>query len=258
MTFVLKVCLVGMSGSGKTTTLKSLCNDAFVSAENQRFPTKEESIAWEIPEDKKISTSLFVNFGSVKVNNGSDDYIIMIYDTLGYTSEKNGNGIIKIGDEFLRDNALYDSNGILFVLDTALDLYYEKYSKRILEVFDDLKKFYNKRGQDLPFFVVVCNKQDILHKRKIDSGSLGRKIFFEAILRSHDPFFNTVEFVNASAKDSWGIDEALNKLIIGMIRNKINKEKLRNDNKNIKNLKDNNEKSAIMLKLEDIFSKKVK
>ena len=68
MTYSIKISLVGLSGSGKTTTLKALCPDAFLMAEQQRMPTEVEAKAWQISTNTPIPTSSVPNFAQLIFN----------------------------------------------------------------------------------------------------------------------------------------------------------------------------------------------
>lgn len=264
MTRIIKIVLLGLTGSGKTTTLKVITDKVFLASEMNRLPTKDESIAWGIPEDEPISTSIGNNYGSVNVNdkNGSiemldsantkPDYVIMLYDTIGYAHDDK---IIRIGDELYRHDALNGAEGVLFIVDSALDLQDTTHPRRILRAFRDVQEYYERNGQVPPLLVFICNKQDIVQKRMLEKGSEGRKIFFETIMRSYDDIFNFIPFINASAKDGWGVRDAFELLIKGIIEIKI-KDREGQEEK-ISLVSDDGSKMTFIKKLEDIYKEKM-
>lgn len=261
MTRLMKIALVGLSGAGKTTTLKNLCKNVFLSGEMERLPTPDEAKAWDLPEDENISTTLFCNIGTVivrcvnnsiiyrdKFGNSINDYVITIHDTVGFKNIKEKKDKIGIGDELYRFDALESSDGLLFVIDSAVDLYSEEYSPRIIQVFQKLLGFYARIYQQFPIPVFIANKQDLIHKRSLQEESAGKSAKFRATLRALDPIFSYVPIVDASALDNWGIREAFEFLVMAIVE--LRMKEARSKEKRIGMISDNLRMKEFLMKLE--------
>jgi translation elongation factor EF-Tu-like GTPase len=61
--------------------------------------------------------------------------------------------------------------------------------------------------------IVVCNKQDIVDRKKVKEGSIGKAGFMKTILDSYIYKLKNVPFFNASALEQWGIQEAIENLV---------------------------------------------
>jgi GTPase SAR1 family protein len=263
MTQTIKIALVGLSGAGKTTTLKNLCKNVFLSGEMQRFPTREEARAWDIPESKHISTSLFVNIGTVvirHVNNAiiyretfrdsPNDFVVTIHDTIGFKKEHLTKEGFMLGDELYRYDALDSCSGILFVIDSAVNIYDREYSVRIIDVFYKLLKYYNRVDQRFPIPVIMANKQDLLWNT--DRKELVQKSAkFKASLRDLDLTFENIPILDTSAKENWGIREAFEFLVRSIIKLRLIEERIKD--RQIGNLLDNRELTGFMKELERVI-----
>lgn len=215
MPFTIKISLIGLSGSGKTTTLRSLAKErAYLMCEQKRPPSEEEMKAWRVAADVEVPTSAVPNFGNLILRPNfekgtfklldyfpdemeKNDCIIYLYDTCG---QEIFYQITKATSE--------GSQGLLFLVDSTLDL--KIHSKEIVDVFETVESHF--RG-NMPPTVIVCNKQDLVSKFRIEYGGFGKEVFMRSIMRSYESKFQKIPFIDACAKDGWGVDKALELLV---------------------------------------------
>jgi signal recognition particle receptor subunit beta len=233
---IIKIGLFGPSGAGKTETLLCLDPNAILSGEQKRKPTSDETEAWG--SDLDVSTSHFLNVGHCIVEQdytndhfklvtpnkkaAPDAYHVTIYDSCGQDIFRT-----------FREMAAEGAWGILFIIDASRD--FNLYKFEVTNAFNELHSLYNDhntygpistRNPKLPPLVVLCNKQDIVQRRRILDGGIGRETFYKTILRSYDPIFDTYPFIGTSATGyqkwvsngvvevvpTWGIEEAIDLL----------------------------------------------
>ncbi|MHA1276287.1 MAG: ADP-ribosylation factor-like protein [Candidatus Helarchaeota archaeon] len=209
MTYSIKVMLSGLSGAGKTTSLKLLVKNAHLLGEQQRMPTLAEKQAWNLATGEMVPTSMYTNFGVLVVTPSQDwgeytinpidyspksrDIIVNIFDTCGQ-------------DIFypLRKVSSQSTQGILFFIDSALlqlQLDFRNIQK-IINAFEELRTFLGKEFEKIPI-IFICNKQDLIKTEKGKAGFIKKTIAF------YDSAFEKYTFVNASAIQGWGPEEAL-------------------------------------------------
>ncbi|MHA1799573.1 MAG: GTPase domain-containing protein, partial [Candidatus Helarchaeota archaeon] len=100
------------------------------------------------------------------------------------------------------------SQGLLFIVDSTLEL--KSHSKEIVDVFTQVESHF---GGDMPPTVIVCNKQDLVQKFRIEEGGFGKEVFMKTIMRSYEQKFAKIPFIDACAKDGWGVDKAVELLV---------------------------------------------
>lgn len=228
MPFTIRVSLAGLSGAGKTETLKSLCPDAYLVAEEERTPTKEEAEAWEISLDTKIPTSKVPNFGNlilnekIEISNNfsgilqENDILALIFDTCGQESFYD-----------IRKATITGSDGILFVIDSAIPIL--RQAKKIIRIFNEILSYFN----EIPPVSILCNKQDIIEKRKMEKGYRSKAHMIKQILNTYlTEYKYKIEYFNTSALENWGLKEAVENLIKRIMNPE--EEKVSNLNKKVK------------------------
>lgn len=216
---MLKISLVGLSGAGKTTTLKFINPNAFIMDSQVREITEMEAEAWEMTIGTRIPTTTVPNFSHIIINDDGkivrahdgtmlhDEHIVHIIDTCGQEVFFN-----------LTRDCINESNGILFIIDSTVP---------IMSQMQDLMKAYANVMSNFNDYVpvVVClNKQDILQKKKTErnksNGSEGEIEKTRPILKSFLPELKTAQFFNTSAELGWNVKQALEALI-GEIMDKV-------------------------------------
>ncbi len=207
--------LSGLSGAGKTTTLKLLVKNCHLLGEQQRMPTKEEQQAWNLAMDQMIPTSMYTNFGILIATPDYDKGEMLFHQEADY-SPRDKDIIINLFDTCgqqifypLRQATAIGVQGILFFVDSALLQLHLDFSsvQKIITAFEELKSFL---GDELPKIpaVFICNKQDLI---KTDKGKAG---FIRKTIAFYDSTFEKYPFVNASALEGWGAQEALRQLLL--------------------------------------------
>ena len=215
MTYSIKVMFSGLSGAGKTTSLKLLVKSAHLLGEQQRMPTKEEQEAWQLATGEMVPTSMYTNFGVLiltpdfRTNEFSfqtepnytpkaNDIIVNLFDTCGQ-------------DIFypLRQATATGVQGIMFFIDAALLQLQLDFTniQKIINAFEELRTFLGKDLEKIPV-VFICNKQDLIKTEKGKAGFIKKTIAF------YDNSFEKYPFVNASAIQGWGPEEALKTLLL--------------------------------------------
>lgn len=210
--------LSGLSGAGKTTTLKLLVKNCHLLGEQQRMPTKEEQDAWKLATDQMISTSMYTNFGIMII---TPDYSAeqIVFHEPDYTPRHNDiivNLFDTCGQEIfypLRQATAIGVQGILFFIDSALLQLHLDFSniQKIITGFEELKTFLGSELLNIPA-VFICNKQDLI---KTDRGKAG---FIKKTISFYDNIFEKYPFVNASALEGWGAQEALRILLMDLAK----------------------------------------
>lgn len=214
MTYSIKIMMSGLSGAGKTTTLKLLIPNAHLLGEQKRIPTKEEQDAWRLATDQMISTSMYTNFGILIA---TPDYQV---DNFNFHKEPNYSPkdqdiIINLFDTCgqqifypLRQATAIGVQGILFFIDAALLQLHLDFSnvQKIINAFEELRSFLGPELESTPL-VFICNKQDLINTERGKAGFIKRSIAF------YDSAFEKYPFVNASAVEGWGAEEGIKLLL---------------------------------------------
>ncbi len=219
MTYSIKVMLSGLSGAGKTTTLKLLVKNCHLLGEQQRMPTKEEQEAWKLALGKMVPTSMYTNFGILII---TPDYKIdefSFHHETNYTPTENDiivNLFDTCGQQIfypLRQATAIGVQGILFFIDSALLQLHLDFSniQKIINAFEELKTFLGRELEKIPK-VFICNKQDLIQTDKGKAGFIKKTIAF------YDSSFEKYPFVNASALEGWGAELALKILLLDIAK----------------------------------------
>ncbi len=207
--------LSGLSGAGKTTSLKLLVKTAHLLGEQKRMPTKEEQETWKLAMGEMVSTSMYTNFGILIVTPNFKTKEFIFHTEPNY-SPKDQDIIINIfdtcGQELfypLRQATATGVQGILFFVDSALMQLHLNFSniQRIINGFEELRTFLGEELKKIPL-VIICNKQDLIQTEKGKAGFIKKTISF------YDSTFDRYPFVNASAVEGWGAQEALKLLLL--------------------------------------------
>lgn len=214
MTYSIKVMLSGLSGAGKTTTLKLLVKNCHLLGEQQRMPTKEEQEAWKLLMNEMVPTSMYTNFGILIATPDYQTGEVVFHQEADYNPKEN-DVIINLFDTCgqqifypLRQATAIGVQGILFFVDSALLQLHLDFSniQKIINAYEELKSFLGKELDKIPK-VFICNKQDLI---KTDKGKAG---FIKKTIAFYDSIFEKYTFVNASALQGWGGQEALKILL---------------------------------------------
>jgi GTPase SAR1 family protein len=209
MTYSIKVMFSGLSGAGKTTSLKLLVKNAHLLGEQQRMPTPAEQQAWNLATGEMVPTSMYTNFG-VLVITPSQTWDQFTVNPLDY-SPKSRDIIVNIFDTCgqdifypLRQATATGVQGVMFFVDSALLQLQLDFTnvQKIINAFEELRTFLGKDLEKIPV-VFICNKQDLIKTEKGKAGFIKRTIAF------YDSAFEKYPFVNASAIQGWGPEEAL-------------------------------------------------
>ncbi|NVM54679.1 MAG: hypothetical protein HWN66_13325 [Candidatus Helarchaeota archaeon] len=219
MTYSIKVILSGLSGVGKTTTLKVLVKNCHLLGEQQRMPTKEEQDAWNLAMDQMIPTSMYTNFGILIATPNYQTEEIVFHQEADYNPKENDiivNLFDTCGQQIfypLRQATSIGVQGILFFIDSALLQLHLDFAniQKIINAYEELKSFIGKELESIPK-VFLCNKQDLI---KTDKGKAG---FIKKTIAFYDTTFEKYPFVNASAVEGWGAQEALRVLLIDLAK----------------------------------------
>ncbi len=209
--------LSGLSGAGKTTSLRLMVKNAHLLGEQQRMPTKDEQEAWNLALGDMISTSMYTNFGVLVVSPDFQSNEFIFQESPKYTPKANDiivNLFDTCGQEIffpLRQATATGVQGILFFIDAALLQLKLDFSniQRLINAFEELKTFLGKELEKIPV-VFICNKQDLIETEKGKAGFIKKTIAF------YDSNFEKYEFVNASAVEGWGSKDAL-KILLSQI-----------------------------------------
>ena len=219
MPYSLKISLVGLSGSGKTTSLKALCPDAYLLSEAERSPTEDEAKAWQIGLDEKIPTSRIPNFAQIVLDEnckvkpkesyqgkelGEHDIHCLVFDT--------------VGQEIfypVQQATTQGSDGILYIIDSSVPSVYQKH--KIVRAYNAIMSYF---PIDTPL-CLVYNKQDLVQKRRLQDDdefdynvkNLGRAFYITNLLKNEIPGIEKYPYSNASAIEGWGIQEAVENLV---------------------------------------------
>lgn len=218
MTYMIKISLVGLSGAGKTTTLKQINPSAFIMDTQVRNISELEAEAWKKTIGTQVPTTTVPNFTHVVVNDegeflrvhngivGENEHIVHIIDTCGQEFFFN----------LTRDN-IDESNGLLFIIDASIP---------ILSQVDALTRAYANVMSNFIDYVpihVCLNKQDILQRNKTlkeqQNGYDGKAEQVRPYLHSFLPELKEARFFNTSAELGWNIKEALESLIKNVMDN---------------------------------------
>jgi len=214
MTYSIKVILSGLSGAGKTTSLKLLVKTPHLLGEQQRKPTKQEQEAWKLATNEMVPTSMYTNFGVLIVTPNFETKDFIFQQDPNYTPQYNDiivNLFDTCGQDIfypLRQATATGVQGILFYIDSALLQLQLDYSniQRIIHAFEELKTFLGKELEKIPI-VFLCNKQDLIKTERGKAGFVKKTITF------YDNYFEKYQFVNSSALEGWGSHEALKILL---------------------------------------------
>jgi len=215
MTYSIKIMLSGLSGAGKTTTLKLLVKNCHLLGEQQRMPTKVEQEAWNLAMDQMIPTSMYTNFGILIATPNYQKGEMLFHQEADY-SPRDNDIIINLFDTCgqqifypLRQATAIGVQGILFFIDSALLQLHLDYSnvQKIITAFEELKTFLGAELPNIPG-VLICNKQDLIQTDRGKAGFIKKSIAF------YDSTFEKYPFVNASALEGWGAQEALRILLL--------------------------------------------
>lgn len=204
----------GLSGAGKTTTLQLLIPTAHLLGEQKRRPTKEEQEAWSLAMDQMIPTSMYTNFGILIVTPDYENDSFIFHDEPNY-SPKDRDIIVNLFDTCgqqifypLRQATAIGVQGILFFIDSAMLQLHLDFTNvhNIINAFEELRSFIGSELENIPL-VVLCNKQDLIESDK------GRAGFIKKTIAFYDTTFEKYTFVNASALEGYGAQEALKILL---------------------------------------------
>jgi GTPase SAR1 family protein len=204
----------GLSGAGKTTSLKLLVKNAHLLGEQQRAPTKEEQQAWNLATSEMVPTSMYTNFGVLVVTPDFNTKKYSFQDAPDYTPKSNDiivNLFDTCGQDIfypLRQATATGVQGVMFFVDSALLMLKLDFSniQRIINAFEELRTFLGNELEKIPV-VFICNKQDLIKEEKGKAGFIKKTIAF------YDSTFEKYQFVNASAIQGWGPVEALEILV---------------------------------------------
>jgi len=211
MVIQIKISLVGLSGAGKTTFLKSISPKAYLMAETQRPITDLEMKAWQVAAGTKVSSSMVPNFAHVVVNKKfkiQGDYfnlhdlkgselIIMIIDTLGQEIFYD-----------LNQSAIKGSDGILFILDSSVSIADQK--KQLLNAYQQLVSHFDAKTP----ISIILNKQDLWERMAVVMmGVKSKATQLKEELNSVIPAFKQCKYYNASALKQWGVKEPLQDMV---------------------------------------------
>ncbi len=207
--------LSGLSGAGKTTSLKLLVKNAHLLGEQKRMPTKEEQEAWNLAMGEMVPTSMYTNFGILVVTPNFKTMNFILHDDPDYSPGSNDiivNLFDTCGQEIfypLRQATATGVQGILFFIDSALLQLHLDFAniQKIINAFEELKTFLGKELENIPI-IFICNKQDLIKTEKGKAGFIKKTIAF------YDSTFEKYPFVNASALEGWGSQEALKMLLV--------------------------------------------
>ena len=210
----------GLSGAGKTTSLKILVKNCHLLGEQQRAPTKQEQEAWNLAMDQMVPTSMYTNFGILIATPNYKTEEIIFHQEADYNPKEN-DIIINLFDTCgqqifypLRQATAIGVQGILFFIDSALLQLHLDFTniQKIINAYDELKSFLGRELDQIPK-VFICNKQDLI---QTDRGKAG---FIKKTIAFYDSAFEKYPFVNASALEGWGSQEALKILLLELAKN---------------------------------------
>ncbi|HUY01009.1 MAG TPA: ADP-ribosylation factor-like protein [Candidatus Deferrimicrobium sp.] len=219
MTYSIKIMLSGLSGAGKTTTLKILVKNAHLLGEQKRAPTKFEQEAWHLATEELVSTSMYTNFGILIVTPNYETQEFIFHHEPNYNPQENDvilNLFDTCGQEIfypLRQATAIGVQGILFFIDAALLQLRLDFSnvQKIINGFEELRVFLGDELEKIPM-VFLCNKQDLI---KTDHGKAG---FIKKTIAFYDSMFEKYPFMNASAVEGWGAQDALKVLLMDIAK----------------------------------------
>ena len=222
MVIQIKISLVGLSGAGKTTFLKSISPKAYLMAETQRPITDLEMKAWQVAAGTRVSSSMVPNFAHIVLNKKfkiQGDYfnlhdlkgselIIMIIDTLGQEVFYD-----------LNQSAIKGSDGILFILDSSVPITDQK--NALIKAYEQLVAHFDK---DTPVSVLL-NKQDLWERMAVVMmGVKSKATQLKEELNVVIPAFQKCKYYNASALKQWGVKEPIQDMV-KTIFNKLSSKK---------------------------------
>ncbi len=219
MTYLLKIFLAGYSGAGKTTGLQQICgSNTYLFGEQLRKPTESEKKAWKT-KTGLATTTTFPNYGNfyLSYNKITNKFNVLSDESLYLKKKLEIYMIDTCGQEAFyqyRKEHSFGADGIFFLIDGSLEATPENI-KNVLNIYTELRSFYE--GTPFPPMVIICNKQDLWQKARINSGVKGRELFYQKILNSHNNEFSNYPFVGASAKEGWGMDIAVDTLFKNML-----------------------------------------
>jgi len=204
----------GLSGAGKTTTLQLLISNAHLLGEQKRRPTKEEQEAWRLATDQMTTTSMYTNFGIIIITPNYETEEFIFHDEPNYSPQDKDiivNMFDTCGQQIfypLRQATAIGVQGILFFIDSALLQLHLDFTniQKIIQGFEELRSFIGPELESIPL-VVICNKQDLIESEKGRAGFIKKSISF------YDSSFDKFPFVNASAVEGYGAQEALKILL---------------------------------------------
>ena len=220
MTYSIKIMFSGLSGAGKTTTLKLLVKNAHLLGEQKRTPTKEEQEAWHIATDQLVSTSMYTNFGILVTSPNFETQEFVFHDEPNYSPREHDiilNLFDTCGQEIfypLRQATAIGVQGVLFFIDAALLQLKLDFSnvQRLINGFEELRSFLGAELNKVPM-VFICNKQDLIKDEKGKAGFIKKTVAF------YDETFEKYPFINASALQGWGVQEGLKLLLMQIAKN---------------------------------------
>jgi len=226
MTFVYKISLVGLSGAGKTTTLKAISpNSAYVFSESKRPITKEEARAWKVATGTKVDTTIVpCNFATLYIDEDNAIYegdksrdilsyniALMIYDTCGQERFHQ-----------LTMTSSLESHGILFIIDSSIPTWDQK--DNLNQMYSEVISYFN--DVRIPI-VIMLNKQDLWDRRDLEkqrgSDFSGKAEKFRKYINVYLPELRDCRIFNASALAVWGIQEPI-KHLVKKIQERIERE----------------------------------
>ena len=113
----------------------------------------------------------------------------------------------------LRQATAIGVQGILFFIDSALLQLHLDFTniQKIINAFEELKSFLGDELTKIPA-TFICNKQDLIQS---DGGKAG---FIKRTIAFYDSTFEKYPFVNASALEGWGAQEALRILLLELAK----------------------------------------
>ena len=211
MVIQIKISLVGLSGAGKTTFLKSISPKAYLMAETQRPITDLEMKAWQMAAGTKVSSSMVPNFAHIVVNKKfkiQGDYfkmddlkgsetIVMIIDTLGQEIFYD-----------LNQSAIKGSDGILFILDSSVPI--SDHKNQLINAHDPLIAHFDAK---IPISIIL-NKQDLWERMAVVMmGVKSKATQLKEELNAVIPAFKDCKYYNASALKQWGVKEPVQDIV---------------------------------------------